>query len=78
MPDDALPDQLKPKTGLIFSSLDVCPQWIPHEFDIATMLANSSLSCLVFAPPKRYRKKKSGEKKLKRAQKHNRMLNAKG
>jgi hypothetical protein len=78
MRDNAARCQLRPKKGLTFPSIDIGLQWIPHEFDIAAMLANSSLSCLVFALPKLCRKKKLGEQKLERAQKHHRLPSAKG
>jgi hypothetical protein len=51
---------------LTFPTICVCQKWIPHEFDIVTMLANNGLRHLVFGLSKLCRKKKPGEKKLER------------
>jgi hypothetical protein len=49
MRDDALPYQPKPGKVLAFSSKSICQKWIPHEFDIVVMLANSGLCHPVLA-----------------------------
>jgi len=66
MCDDASPFQPKPGKELTFPSISICQKWIPHEFDIVAMLANSGLCHPVLALAKLCRKKTSGEKKLER------------
>jgi hypothetical protein len=66
MGDDALPYEPKPENELTFPKIEVCQKWIPHEFDIVTMLAKNGLSCPVFALAKLCRKKKAGEKMRER------------
>jgi hypothetical protein len=44
----ALPRQPKSGKELAFPSISICSKWIPHEFDIVTMLANSSFCHPVF------------------------------
>jgi hypothetical protein len=64
MRDAALPYQPKAAKWLTFPSISICQKWIPHEFDIVAMLANSDLGHPVLALAKLCRKKTSGEKKL--------------
>jgi hypothetical protein len=54
MRDAALPYQPKPGKELAFPSISICSKWIPHEFDIVTMLANSRFCHPVFGLAKVY------------------------
>jgi hypothetical protein len=47
---------------LTFPGIFICPKWIPHEFDLVAMLANSGLCHPVPALSKLCRKKKSSKR----------------
>jgi hypothetical protein len=66
MRNDASPCQTKPGKELTLPSISICLKWIPHEFDIVAMLANSGLCHPVLALAKLCRKMTSDEKRLKR------------